>query len=90
MQVYLHIYNTGKIRPFLKTLLPFFRIRKNGFWPVIPLLITKCNFTDMLNVKGYIWYLRTVALIFPVCELSALDGSECDETRSLIVKEWAP
>ena len=55
-----------------------FRIGKNGFWPVIPLLfmISEWNFTDMLHIKGYILWLRTVTLTFPVCELSALDRSE--------------
>ena len=67
----------GKIRPFLTELLPFF-VSKNGFWPVIPLLfmITEWNFTDMLHIKGYILWLKTVTLTFPVCELSALDRSE--------------
>ena len=30
----------------------------------------------MLHIKGYILWLRTVPLTFPVCELSALDRSE--------------
>ena len=61
----------GKIRPFSMALSPF----KNGFWPVILLLfmISECNFTDMLNSKGYILQQRTVTLTFPVHELSALD-----------------
>ena len=51
---------------------------KNGFWPVILLLfmISEWNFTDMLHIKGYILWLRTVTLTIPVCELSALDRSE--------------
>ena len=48
---------------------------KNGFLPVVHLLygISECNFTDMLNIKGYIFLVRTVTLTFPVHELSALD-----------------
>ena len=51
---------------------------KNGFWPVVHLLygISEWNFTDMLNIKGYIFLVRTVTLTFPVHELSALDWSE--------------
>ena len=51
---------------------------KNGFWPVGHLLygISEWNFTDMLNIKGYIFLVRTVTLTFPVHELSALDWSE--------------
>ena len=51
---------------------------KNGFWPVVHLLyrISEWNFTDMLNIKGYIFLVRTVTLTFPVHELSALDLSE--------------
>ena len=51
---------------------------KNGFWPVVHLLyrISEWNFTDMLNIKGYIYLVRTVTLTFPVHELSALDWSE--------------
>ena len=51
---------------------------KNGFWPVVHLLyrISEWNFTDMLNIKGYIFLVRTVTLSFPVHELSALDWSE--------------
>ena len=53
-------------------------IWKNGFWPVVHLLygISEWNFTDMLNIKGYIFLVRTVTLTFPVHELSALDWSE--------------
>ena len=36
-------------------------------------MISEWNFTDMLHIKGYILWLRTVTLTFPVCELSALD-----------------
>ena len=39
-------------------------------------MISEWNFTDMLHIKGYILWLRTVTLTFPVCELSALDRSE--------------
>ena len=51
---------------------------KNGFWPVVHLLygISEWNFADMLNIKGYIFLVRTVTLTFPVHELSALDWSE--------------
>ena len=51
---------------------------KNGIWPVVHLLygISEWNFTDMLNIKGYIFLVRTVTLTFPVHELSALDWSE--------------
>ena len=51
---------------------------KNGFWPVVHLLygISEWNFTDMLNIKGYIFLVRTLTLTFPVHELSALDWSE--------------
>ena len=51
---------------------------KNGFWPVVHLLygISEWNFTDMLNIKGYIFLVRTVTLTFPVHELSAPDWSE--------------
>ena len=51
---------------------------KNGFWPVVHLLhgISEWNFTDMLNIKGYIFLVRTVTLTFPVHELSTLDWSE--------------
>ena len=51
---------------------------KNGFWPVVHLLygISEWNFTDMLNIKGYIFLVRIVTLTFPVHELSALDWSE--------------
>ena len=51
---------------------------KNVFWPVVHLLygISEWNFTDMLNIKGYIFLVRTVTLTFPVHELSALDWSE--------------
>ena len=51
---------------------------KNGFWPVVHLLygISEWNFTDMLNIKGYIFLVRFVTLTFPVHELSALDWSE--------------
>ena len=51
---------------------------KNGFWPVVHLLyrISEWNFTDMLNIKGYIFLVRTVTLTFPVHELSVLDWSE--------------
>ena len=38
--------------------------------------ISEWNFTDMLNIKGYIFLVRTVTLTFPVHELSALDWSE--------------
>ena len=40
------------------------------------IMISEWNFTDMLHIKGYILWLRTVTLTFPVCELSALDRSE--------------
>ena len=51
---------------------------KNGFWPLVHLLygISDWNFTDMLIIKGYILWLRTVTLTFPVHELSALDWSK--------------
>ena len=51
---------------------------KNGFWPVVHLLygISEWNFTDMLNIKGNIFLVRTVTLTFPVHELSTLDWSE--------------
>ena len=51
---------------------------KKGFWPVVHLLygISEWNFTDMLDIKGYIFLVRTVTLTFPVHELSALDWSE--------------
>ena len=51
---------------------------KNGFWPVVHLLygISEWNFTDMLSIKGYIFWLRIVTLTFPDCELSTLDWSE--------------
>ena len=51
---------------------------KNGFWPVVHLLygISEWNFTDMLNIKGYILWLRIVTLTFPDCELSTLDWFE--------------
>ena len=51
---------------------------KNGFWPVVHFLygISEWNFTDMLIIKGYIWWLRIVTLTFPDCELSTLDWSE--------------
>ena len=64
----------GKIRPFSMELLPFLPL-KNGFWPVILLLlmISEWNFTDMFHIKGYILQRRTVTLTFPVHELSALD-----------------
>ena len=38
--------------------------------------ISEWSFTDMLNIKGYIFLVRTVTLTFPVNELSALDWSE--------------
>ena len=38
--------------------------------------ISEWNFTDMLNIKGYIFLVRTVTLTFPVHELSALDWSK--------------
>ena len=39
---------------------------KNGFWPVVHLLygISEWNFTDMLNIKGYIFLVRTVPFQF--------------------------
>ena len=51
---------------------------KNGFWPVVHLLygISEWNITNMLNIKGHIFLVRTVTLTFPVHELSALDWSE--------------
>ena len=39
-------------------------------------MISEWNFTDMLHIKGYILWLRTVTLTFPVCELCSLDRSE--------------
>ena len=39
-------------------------------------MISEWNFTDMLHIKGYILWPRTVTLTFTVCELSALDRSE--------------
>ena len=65
------------IRPFLTELLPFFILEK-WFLACYSLLfmISEWNFTDMLHIKGYILWLRTVTLTFPVCELSALDRSE--------------
>ena len=67
----------GKIRPFLTELLPFFVLEK---WFLacysFTVMISEWNFTDMLHIKGYILWLRTVTLTFPVCELSALDRSE--------------
>ena len=38
--------------------------------------ISEWSLTDMLNIKGYIFLVRTVTLTFPVHELSALDWSE--------------
>ena len=63
----------GKIQPFSMELLPFLPL-KNGFWPVILLLlmISERNFTENVNSKGYILQRRTVTLTFPVHELSTL------------------
>ena len=44
------------LHPFLMELLPLITIIKS-FWPVFPLLLMKYdwNFTDMFNIKGYIF-----------------------------------
>ena len=47
-----------------------------GLWFLLLYGISEWNFTDMLNIKGYIFLVRTVTLTFPVHELSALDWSE--------------
>ena len=68
----------GEIRPFLTELLPLFVFEKKCFWPVIPLMfmISEINFTEMFNIEGYIFLLRTGTLAFPILELSAIHRSE--------------
>ena len=57
--------------------LPFIDL-KNGFWPVVPILcgISWWNFTNMLVIKSYILWLRSLTLTFSVHELSAHNRSE--------------